>query len=107
MMDVKGPEIRTGYLHQELNIAKNDTLDLVFTATNPPIEDGIWQIEINYDKLPDHIKEGDTVLLDNGLIQLKVLHSTKEKIRCTVQGDAVLKSRRHVNLPELKQDSLL
>ena len=103
MMDVKGPEIRTGYLHQELNIKKNDTLDLVFTAQpNPPREDGVWQIEVNYDKLPDHIKEGDTVLLDNGLIQLKVLHSSKEKIRCAVQGDAVLKSRRHVNLPGIE-----
>ena len=103
MMDVKGPEIRTGYLHQELEIKESDLLDLVFIAQpNPPSIDGIWQIEVNYDKLPDHINEGDTVLLDNGLIQLKVINSSKEKIRCQVQGDATLKSRRHVNLPGIE-----
>jgi pyruvate kinase len=103
MMDVKGPEIRTGYLHKEVEIKENDQLDLVFIAQpNPPYNDGIWQIEVNYDKLPDHIKEGDIVLLDNGLIQLKVIDSSKEKICCKVQGDAVLKSRRHVNLPGIE-----
>ncbi len=103
MMDVKGPEIRTGYLHRELEIKGKDLLDLVFVAQpNPPSTDGIWQIEVNYDKLPDHINAGDTVLLDNGLIQLKVINSSKEKIRCEVQGDAILKSRRHVNLPGIE-----
>jgi len=103
MMDVKGPEIRTGYLHQAVNLKKNDTLDLVFVAQpSPPVSEGVWQIEVNYDKLADHIKAGDTVLLDNGLIQLCVLDSSSEKIRCQVLDDAELKSRRHVNLPGIE-----
>ena len=37
MMDVKGPEIRTGYLHKDLDLQKDDLLDLVFIAQpNPP-----------------------------------------------------------------------
>ena len=103
MMDVKGPEIRTGYLHQAVSLKKNDTLDLVFVAQpSPPVSEGVWQIEVNYDKLADHIKEGDTVLLDNGLIQLCVLDSSSDKIRCQVLDDAELKSRRHVNLPGIE-----
>ena len=103
MMDVKGPEIRTGYLHKDLDLQKDDLLDLVFIAQpNPPVCEGIWQVEVNYDKLPDHIKTGDTVLLDNGLIQLEVIDSSTERIRCQVQQDAVLKSRRHVNLPGIE-----
>ena len=103
MMDVKGPEIRTGYLHQAVNLKKNDTLDLVFVAQpSPPVSEGVWQIEVNYDKLADHIKAGDTVLLDNGLIQLSVLDSSSDKIRCQVLDDAELKSRRHVNLPGIE-----
>ena len=103
MMDVKGPEIRTGYLHQAVNLKKNDTLDLVFVAQpSPPVSEGVWQIEVNYDKLADHIKAGDTVLLDNGLIQLCVLDSSSDKIRCQVLDDAELKSRRHVNLPGIE-----
>ena len=77
VMDVKGPEIRTGYLHNEVNLKKDDLLDLIFEAQpNPPTDDGIWKIEVNYDKLSEHIKSGDTILLDNGLIPLSVLESS-------------------------------
>ena len=103
MMDVKGPEIRTGYLHNEVNLKKDDLLDLIFEAQpSPPISDEIWQIEINYDKLPEHIQSGNTILLDNGLIPLLVLDSSPQKIRCQVKQDATLKSRRHVNLPGIE-----
>ena len=103
MMDVKGPEIRTGYLHDEVNLEKDDLLDLIFEAQpNPPITDKIWQIEVNYDRLPEHIKSGNTILLDNGLIPLLVLDSSPQKIRCQVKQNATLKSRRHVNLPEIE-----
>ena len=103
MMDVKGPEIRTGYLHNEVNLKKDDLLDLIFEAQpSPPITDEIWQIEVNYDRLPEHIKSGNTILLDNGLIPLLVLDSSPQKIRCQVKQDATLKSRRHVNLPGIE-----
>ena len=103
MMDVKGPEIRTGYLQNEIKLKKDDLLDLVFEAQPvPPILDDIWQVEVNYDKLADHIKSDDTVLLDNGLIQLLVLKSSPKKIRCRVLQDAILKGRRHVNLPGIE-----
>ena len=103
MMDVKGPEIRTGYLQKEVELKKNDLLDIVFEAQpDPPIIEGVWQIEVNYDKLADHIKSGDTVLLDNGLIPLLVLKSSPKQIRCQVLQDALLKSRRHVNLPGIE-----
>ena len=103
MMDVKGPEIRTGYLHHEVNLKQDDLLDLIFEAQpNPPTSEGVWKIEVNYDKLPEHIKSGDTILLDNGLIPLSVLESSIERIRCQVQQDATLKSRRHVNLPGIE-----
>ena len=103
MMDVKGPEIRTGYLHNEVELKKGDRLDLVFCAQpNPPLKDGIWQVEVNYDKLPEHIKSGDTVLLDNGLIPLLVDESSSDIIICQVLQDSTLKSRRHVNLPGIE-----
>lgn len=103
MMDVKGPEIRTGYLKNPIKINKDDILDLVFEAQPvPPKSKGIWKIEVNYDKLSEHIKSGDTILLDNGLISLKVLESSTSNIRCKVLQDSILKSRRHVNLPGIE-----
>ena len=103
MMDVKGPEIRTGFLQNEVELKKDDLLDLVFEPQpEPAILEGVWQIEVNYDKLADHLKSGDTVLLDNGLIPLLVVHSSTKQIRCQVLRDSVLKSRRHVNLPGIE-----
>ena len=103
MMDVKGPEIRTGYLHNEVELKKDDLLDIVFVAQpDPPQYEGIWQIEVNYDKLADHIKSGDTVLIDNGLIPLLVIESSAKRIRCKVLQNSILKSRRHVNLPGIE-----
>ena len=100
MMDVKGPEIRTGYLKTPIEIKVGDILDIIFEAQpDPPQAEGVWKIEVNYDRLSEHIKAGDTILLDNGLIPLKVIESSPKNIRCKVMQDAKLKSRRHVNLP--------
>ena len=105
MMDVKGPEIRTGYLQEEIKLKKDDPLDIIFEAQpSPPILNGIWQIEVNYDKLSNHLKEKDTILLDNGLIKLLVIESNEKKVRCKVLQDSILKSRRHVNLPGIETD---
>jgi pyruvate kinase len=103
MMDVKGPEIRTGYLQEEIHLKENDPLDIIFIAQPvPPISDGVWQIEVNYDKLSTHLKPGDIILLDNGLIRLLVVESSPQKVRCKVSQDCTLKSRRHVNLPGIE-----
>ena len=105
MMDVKGPEIRTGYLQEGINLKKDDLLDIIFEAQPvPPVLDGVWQIEVNYDRLSNHLKKDDTILLDNGLISLLVLNSSEKKISCKVLQDSFLKSRRHVNLPGIETD---
>ncbi len=71
LMDVKGPEIRTGYLQSPVQLKRGDLIDLVFTAQpEPPRIEKVWQVEVNYDKLHEHLKAGNNVLLDNGLIPL-------------------------------------
>lgn len=103
LMDVKGPEIRTGYLQSPVQLKRGDLIDLVFTAQpEPPRIEKVWQVEVNYDKLHEHLKAGNNVLLDNGLIPLLVVEISPKKIRCRVLQDAELKSRRHVNLPGIK-----
>ncbi len=103
LMDVKGPEIRTGYLQSPVQLKRGDLIDLVFTAQpEPPRIEKVWQVEVNYDKLHEHLKPGNNVLLDNGLIPLLVVEISPKKIRCRVLQDAELKSRRHVNLPGIE-----
>jgi pyruvate kinase len=76
LMDVKGPEIRTGYLQSAIHLLRGDLIDLVFSAQpEPPKIEDIWQIEVNYDKLHEHLSPGNNVLLDNGLIPLLVVET--------------------------------
>ncbi len=103
LMDVKGPEIRTGYLASAISLKRGDLVDLVFAPQpEPPRVGEAWQIEVNYDKLHEHLEQGNNVLLDNGLIPLLVVEISPNCVRCRVLQDAELKSRRHVNLPGIE-----
>ena len=84
-------------------MTRGDLIDLVFTAQpEPPRSDDVWQIEVNYDRLHEHLNSGNNVLLDNGLIPLLVVETSPKYVRCRVLQDAQLKSRRHVNLPGIE-----
>ncbi len=105
MMDVKGPEIRTGFLAEPARLKKGDPIVLSHeNQINPPRNSDGWIIEVSYDKLHEHLQVGGKVLLDNGLIQLEVKEIKGTKIHCQCLQDAELKSRRHVNLPGTETD---
>src|SRR5438477_6602364 len=59
-------------------------------------------LEVNYDGLVNDIQEGDTVLVDNGVIQLLVIDKKNDRIRCRVMTAGTLGSRRHINLPGVR-----
>ncbi|PWU04312.1 MAG: pyruvate kinase, partial [Verrucomicrobia bacterium] len=104
MMDIKGPEIRTGEF-QEAQLTKGELLDLTIT-TNLKIEelnnDTIKKVSINYPEIINDVHINDTILVDNGLIQLKIIEKHKDYLRCEVLTPGLLKSNRHVNLPGIK-----
>jgi len=59
-------------------------------------------VDVNYDGLVDDISPGDVVLVDNGVIRMRVLEKFDNRIRCEVLTDGVLGSRRHINLPGVR-----
>lgn len=100
MMDIKGPEIRTGDLALPMELKAGE----IFDFTVKPGEDRrgseeIRSVDVNYRNLVNDIRVGDTVLVDNGLIRLEVLSKNDAHIRCRVLTPGELKSRRHINLP--------
>ena len=103
MMDIKGPEIRTGDLAAPIELKVGEIFD--FTI-KPGSERGsaeeIRSVDVNYQNLINDIKVGDTVLVDNGLIRLEVLEKHAAHIRCRVLNPGTLGSRRHINLPGVK-----
>ncbi len=102
MMDVKGPEIRTAYLEESVNLNTGDHIDFVTTADPGNGDDSVPRIGVNYPGLTEDIEADNILLVDSGLIQLKVLEKTETRARCEVLIPGRLGSRRHINLPGVK-----
>ncbi|MEX0330115.1 MAG: pyruvate kinase [Puniceicoccaceae bacterium] len=99
MMDVKGPEIRTGFLEEAFELERDEEFEFFLDSEAEPVTTGVRGVRINYPSLKDDVAVGDTILVDSGLIRLRVLEVTNEKIRCLVRIGGQLGSRRHINLP--------
>jgi len=95
MMDVKGPEIRTGVVAEPIELKTGDLFEF-YTVKPTPSTRGV---DVNYPGLPGDVKIGATVLVDSGMIQLVVLEIDDTHVRCRVQTPGRLGSRRHINLP--------
>jgi pyruvate kinase len=99
LMDTQGPAIRTGDLPAKLELKPRDVFE--FTVRGEKSEEN-YSVDVNYDGLIDDISVGDTVLVDNGVIHMKVLSKEGHRIRCEVLTEGTLGSRRHINLPGVR-----
>ena len=95
MMDVKGPEIRTGAVSEPIELKSGDHFE--FYTASP--SDGMRGIDVNYPGLCADVAVGTTILVDSGLIRLHVLEKDETHVRCRVLTPGKLGSRRHINLP--------
>jgi pyruvate kinase len=103
MMDIKGPEIRTGDVDHPIVLEAGQIFDFtVRPGADRNNSEEVRSVNVNYRDLVNDIKIGDTVLVDNGLIRLEVLEKQDAHIRCRVLTSGELKSRRHINLPGVK-----
>lgn len=105
MMDIKGPEIRTGFLSKQISLAEGKLIELSHRFSSVSVnENELLQVQVSYEKLSEHLDIGGKVLLDNGLIPLQVVEKTSDSVTCKVLQDSTLGSRRHVNLPGAETD---
>lgn len=99
MMDTQGPAIRTGDLPVALDLLPGQKFTLTVRGEK---SEEIASVDVNYENFVNDIGVGDTVLLDNGAIQMKVLAKHRNKVDCEVLTPGKLGSRRHINLPGVK-----
>lgn len=97
MMDVKGPEIRTGDVTEPIELHEGDQFEF-YTASATPTA-GVRGVSVNYPGLPADVSVGATVLVDSGLMRLEVLDKDETRVRCRALTSGKLGSRRHINLP--------
>jgi len=98
MIDVKGPEIRTGDLPEPLHLEKGDRIDFACSENAEP-EKGVPLVRVNYPGLINDIREGSSILVDNGLLRFTVIAKTESKLSCEVEIPGKMGNRRHINLP--------
>ncbi len=99
LMDTQGPAIRTGDLPVPLNLKPGQKFTFTVRGAKSEEENSV---DVNYADFINDISEGDTVLVDNGAIQMKVHSKHGNKVECEVLTDGKLGSRRHINLPGVK-----
>ena len=99
LLDTKGPEIRTGLLKdgKKVNLQGGAT----FTLTTEDIVGDEKRVSISYAGLVDDVDAGKTILIDDGLIALKVLHKKGNDIVCEVVNGGELGERKGVNVPNV------
>jgi pyruvate kinase len=99
LMDLRGPTIRTGDVSLAYTLKPGDTVE--FTLSDAPATLAI-STTVNYPGLYADLKPDDTVLVDNGILQMRVVSTAPERVICTVLNQGVMGSRRHINLPGIK-----
>ncbi len=103
MMDIKGPEIRTGDVEAPIELKAGEVFDFTVRPGGPKDSpEEVRSVGVNYEDLINDISVGDIVLVDNGLMRFEVLEKIDRRIRCKVLITGQLTSRRHINLPGIK-----
>ena len=96
LADLQGPKIRTGLMSGDSMLLKRGQI-VVITTADVLGTDGI--IPTIYKSLPDDVKVGSKILLDDGLMELKVLAIDGCNVNCTVITGGILKNNKGINLP--------
>ena len=99
ILDMQGPEIRTGMLVS----GKNEKIMLkdgqTFTLVNEDIVGDENRVSVSYKELYKDVKKGTKILIDDGAIELTVKEIAGKDIVCTVVHGNGLGSRKTINLP--------
>ena len=99
LLDTKGPEIRTGILKdgKKINLQAGN----LFTLSTEDIVGDESKVSITYAGLVEDVQVGSTILVDDGLIGLKVKEKKAKEIVCTVINGGELGERKGVNVPNV------
>ena len=100
LLDLQGPKIRTDTLKNgnPVLLKKNKTIQI----TSKQVSGDADIVSTTYKNLSKDVKKGDKILIDDGLIELKVLSTTKDTITCKIISGGRLKEHKGINLPGVK-----
>lgn len=96
LQDLSGPKIRVGKVKEGgVELKKGDA----FLLTTREIMGDERGVTVSYAPLPKEVRVGDTILLSDGTIELRVLGSNGQNVQCQIVVGGVLTSHKGVNFP--------
>jgi pyruvate kinase len=96
MADLSGPKMRIGQLTREpVELRPGDP----FSLTTDNISGDEKRVSVSFSRLPQAVRAGDTLFLNDGLIQLEVSRIDGADVQCRVVVGGELRSRKGLNLP--------
>jgi pyruvate kinase len=99
LLDTKGPEIRTTICDSPITLKKGSKINIIGDPGQKSSPQGIY---VTYESFSSDIPLGSRILIDDGDIELTVLSKHGSALECTIENDAVLGSRKSVNIPSVK-----
>jgi len=96
LMDIQGPKIRIGKVQEGGVILKEGS---VITITTEDMIGNEEVVPTTYRGLPEDLSAGDRILIDDGLLELKVDSVSGSEVRCIVVYGGLLKDHKGINLP--------
>ena len=97
LQDLQGPKIRTGKLQDGKPVRLVDGSHI--TITTRDVTGNAQIISTTYQALPQDVKAGDCILLDDGLLELRVLSASETDVQCEVVHGGELGEHKGINLP--------
>ena len=99
MADLPGPKMRIGQIAGEpVTLAPGDP----FTLTTEDVAGDARHASVTFTRLPQAVKPGNTLFLNDGVIQLEVLRVEGCRVACRVLVGGELRSRKGLNLPGIE-----
>jgi pyruvate kinase len=95
LQDLQGPKIRVNEMEPGVEIKAGETI----TITTKEVLGNKDLVSTSYEGLPNDVKVGDMILIDDGKIELRVKDVRGVEVTCTVIYGGPLKSRKGINLP--------
>lgn len=99
LMDLQGPKIRVGNMKDGGQFVETGS---VVKITSEEVEGTSEVIPIDYPNLAEDAVEGNQILIDDGLLEMKIIKKNQSELIAEVVVGGILKSRKGVNLPDVE-----
>ncbi len=101
ILDTKGPEIRTSKLYNSKEVFLKEGDIFKFICNTKKFIGNNREVSISYDNFFNDINIGNLILIDDGLISMKVINKKNNKVICKILNSGFLGENKSINLPEV------